>query len=294
MSRKVLRALTMTYDKDTHVSDRDTPVAVFVNPKTFELCVVTRYRGNSYRIGLVSKLDEYIGDCYTAESGGPDDSYLRIHSPSGLDHEYRGKAYGMLLYCGAAIGVDVDEQAQGVFSVEGMRSRDADRLWNSMVKSNLAERSDPRDDSTNHCESVSDSDTGDGGRITDDEVCGDVHVEYPGSDVLVAGVVRREDFFFADGNDLVNDQLPIDLVLRVRVGTREAAERYAEVLRNVFGSSVAQRYLQTAHVLELFGQGRLPGVRGLGSLSALFGADPMLPPLSARTAKLMRRFADAP
>jgi hypothetical protein len=107
------------------------------------------------------------------------DRYARSHTPGGVVIKRVG--LGTVLYSAHALAAAVYRGAAGCYSDGGSDS--ANEWWQSAIDRGFAEGDGPRkDEAREHCESVSDRDTGDGGYIIDDEVCATVTVEFGGED----------------------------------------------------------------------------------------------------------------
>jgi len=288
-------------DLTPFVPEGTRPAAVLVSPKTFELCVLSVSAEEYFFLSVVGGERRVARSYLGGEGPGPASSYQRIHSPSSTPWELRGRGYGLLLYSGTAVAVDQTYDEVGVYSEPGGRTDEAEALWKKLVDNGLAEREGDEEhmETEEHCESIGDREKGNG-VILDDEICGDVTVEYPGDqyDLLAAAAVRKEVFYLGDAEHFV-DAAPADLLMRVRVGSKEAAILFAEQLREQGAYEVATAYMQLPHVLELFGQRRLLGVGRLGGAFGAggrgvgrAGAEAKLPPLSARTAAMISRWRD--
>ncbi len=282
------------------------PLVVMINPKTLELVEMYSERSN-FRLGFAGKPESCVGAAYTAELQDIGDySYLRIHSPSpcrgrtdfqGVNSDYRGQGYGVLLYCGVAISVYKEHSdASGVFSKEGTRSGDADNLWEGLVAKGLAENVEGGEeyetDEIQHCESISDKEIrrrGRDWRIQDDEVCSTVTIE--------TGDEEGGNFQTLDGADLVEKDFvlwvkgakkeetpPPDLITRVKVHDRAAVEKVISFLRDRYDDPrLVHAFVDRPDVAEILGQQSL-----LGRSRPL----QTLPPVSRRTRTLVELFSD--
>jgi len=133
------------------------------------------------------------------------DDYARSHTPGGVVIKRVG--LGTVLYSAHALAAAVYRGAAGCYSDGGSESANA--WWQDAIDRGFAEGDESREpEEREHCESISDRDTGDGGWIVDSEVCASVTVEFGGeggirylpvnnvmdSELLAFGVLKRPIF----------------------------------------------------------------------------------------------------
>lgn len=297
------------------------PFIIMLNPKTLELVQVFKQaRGSAgYRMSLLSNPRVCIANCWTDGTEtvtARGDDYVRVHSAGacgprdaadfmpldGVSDGYKGKGYGMLVYAAAAVG-SKSRRFDGVFSPKGgpnhNRSRDADKLWESMVDKGLSEEEEvegddeEEEDTREHCESIPSgtyADRDDEWYITDDEVCGQVNVvrSTPGSfevNLLKSETVLEQPFVLWSDDGEEVDGPPGDLLVRVHVADPKTASAVLNLLRKYEdGDQLVQAFMGRAEVAALFGQQQLFGPqRRVG-----------LPPISRATRDLLDLFDDMP
>lgn len=285
-----------------------------LNPKknAFALIEVFNMGDENFQIRLAGDPDmNYIGRSYVRSGwGGPGDEYKRIDTPSGVTTRKVG--LGLMLYAGTAIGVTIKYKgAAGVYSTTGERSDSAERFWQSAIKSGLATEDDSSySDTGEHCETIRHEEYGEGGRITSDEVCGSVDVEYDRSlSLLSAESVYDSGMVVHTADKNARFTRPPDDLLAVGDPGKDAelAWRLGEVIgqrdkdmqRSYLSRPDVQDVISTddrlfAQLLEMFGQTRLPGVAGLGGAGRHRIRQLPLPPLSSASRNLVARFADVP
>ena len=133
--------------------------------------------------GLVSGAEGLLlGDGYSENHleriGG--EPYARSHTPGGVI--IKGVGLGTVLYSAHALGAAVYRNAAGCYSDGG--SPQANAWWARAIEDGFALGDEAREpDERDHCESISDRYTDDGGHIVDDEVCATVTVEYDSSGI---------------------------------------------------------------------------------------------------------------
>ena len=283
-----------------------TPFALMLNPKNGAF-VACAGHGEYYSIYLVGSgvPEEPIGESYTEDQMG---DFRRIHAPRGVKE--KGQGYGLMLYAGTSLGAAMESGIEGVYSIPGQpnRSRDADRMWDSLIRNDLADREggDSYESTTDHCEQVRNGEIedfdGEGhrARVLADEVCQEVAVEVEGSatDTLQAARVLKEGFVVHYDDGVEDDQRPPgDLLARVRVPNVETLNVLVPIFKEHYDEADYAAFMSRSDVVELLGQQRLPGVAGLSAYQH-FGADVPkrrvpLPPLSQRSQKLLTRWKDA-
>jgi hypothetical protein len=286
-----------------------TVFALMVNPKNGRLVEVSAGRGgaviSSPGIGEIGHSD-FRAETQNIGRG----EYKRIDTPSGVNP--KGEGYGLMLYTGSALVAGAKHSVDGVYSIEGDRSSKAEAIWAKMVQSGIAEEDTAevegeREEVMEHCAPIEDRELDNGGYIADDEICGRVTVTYSGVEQTVTFIdmstVRESQLvlaFDSDGlretapsDDLDEDErAPIDLVVRVKVSNQAEATKVFKLLESFYGGEAAAAFMMRPDVAELFGQQRLLAM--LGGLGAGARRVHGLPPVSAKTRRIVARFKDVP
>jgi hypothetical protein len=296
------------------------PFALMINPKTLDLVEMYRSPSHNYRLGFLGKPESCIANAYTAEDADLDgQSYVRIHSPGtcenpadfsvgGVNPEYQGDKYGLLLYAGVAVDAYLNRDYKGVFSQEGTRSRDADKLWSGLVKhgtahdveGHLATEEEVENTDQFCCEVEAPGQAWfdvrrNGSKVYRKEICENldytemVESDDAGTFQVIKGEEMLDSGFVLWASNLEDDAqtAPVDLAVRAKVKDKDGALRLGQILRDKYGETAYLSFMGRTDIRELFGQHRLPGISGTAK-------PPELPPLSDRSKRLIALFDDLP
>lgn len=301
--------------------------AVILNPKTMDLVAVSadEHSDNddiTVKISYFGDRDSFIGRGYyqthNIHRDEYGDKYPRMHAPSGV--KPHGQGFGFCLYSGAALAAARDDRYEGIHSIVGNRTGDAEELWSTFLRKNYTHREGTGDRSENcdevddyeHCEDINDDsrwvENADGeyhdGYIQDRQVCGNVTVEVCKDEeadflshdsVIKTGLVlvyqrESDESIEAETTETVN----ADLIVRARVANVEAAVRLYEHMRRQYDRELLEAFTSRHDIMEmLFGQQRIPGVAGLGQVNIPRPTRRVpLPPLTDESAAILEKWKD--